>query len=119
MRRVRKMLYEQYCLLDYDSASKTHTLNHYYDGYGWFECAFAQDVIDELGFNPFDITQKHSKYLKSTVDQNRAAICIAPDDDSDDFAVFIAWSDCTGKKNPENFNGSFDELEESNVIFVK
>ena len=45
--------------------------------------------------------------------------CAIVNDSGTGFAVYLAWSDRTGNKQGVNFNGAYDELEDSKVIFVE
>ena len=96
------------------------------DAYGpssdWCTCAFGKAVIEQLnGWNVFDGTaHNHMDHLKSTPAAGQSLIiCAVVNDDGTDFAIYIAWSDRYGEKNGENFSGTYDELEDSRVIFVK
>ena len=93
------------------------------DSYGsnsvWTNCAFAQAVTETLGFDVFTQGCRHYQHCKSTPAKTGGIICVVCDSDSDAFAVYISGSDRTGKKNGETYNGSYDDLEDSRVIFTK
>lgn len=96
---------------------------HLYSGaYGgaWLNCEFVRSVTETLGYNPW-ATANTAQGFKSTPASGGIGLapCAKVSDNGNNFAVYLAWSDRTGHKDGENFNGDYDELEESKVIFVK
>ena len=96
---------------------------HLYSGfYGstWMNCEFVRSVTETLGFNPWT-TDNFEEGFKSTPGNASTALmpCAKVNDTGTAFAVYLAWSDRTGHKEGENFNGDYTELEDSKVIFVK
>ena len=96
---------------------------HLYSGfYGgdWLTCEFVNSVTETLGFNPWT-TDNEEEGFKSTPGNTSTGLmpCVKVNDSGTAFAVYLAWSDRTGNKQGVNFNGDYDELEDSKVIFVK
>ncbi len=96
---------------------------HLYSGaYGgaWLNCEFVRSVTETLGYNPW-ATSNTAQGFKSTPGNGGIGLapCAKVSDNGNNFAVYLAWSDRTGHKEGENFNGDYDELEDSKVIFVK
>ncbi|MCR5251372.1 MAG: type II secretion system GspH family protein [Lachnospiraceae bacterium] len=87
-------------------------------GAAWFDCEFVRSVTDTLGYNPWDTPAGEG--LKSTPASGHTLMpCAIVNSAGSGFAVYIAWSDRTGYKKGENFNESYDDLEDSKVIYVK
>lgn len=96
---------------------------HLYSGFygsSWLDCEFVRSVTETLGYNPW-LTANTSQGFKSTPGSGGIGLapCAKVSDNGNNFAVYLAWSDRTGHKQGENFNGDYDELEASKVIFVK
>ena len=118
--KSQQMLYESGGLMDpATSSSGGSRLDHYQADSDWTNCAFAKEVTDIVGFNPFAMGSNHSQYLKSGTANEKGIICVVPNEHGTDCAVYIAWSDRTGGKNGVNYNNSYAGLENSKVIFVK
>ena len=118
--KSQEMLYESGGLMDpATSSSGGNRLDHYQADSDWTNCAFAKEVTDIVGFDPFVMGGDHSQYLKSGTANERGIICVVPNENGTDCAVYIAWSDRTGGKDGENYNDSYAGLEDSKVIFVK
>ena len=88
-------------------------------GGSYLDCEFTRCVSDIVGYNPWT-TSYSEKGLKSTpADGHPLLPCAIVNENGTDFAVYVAWSDRTGHKEGENFNGAYSELEDSKVIYVK
>ena len=113
----QEMLYEDGGLMDPSSGGIR--LDHYGAGSKWTECAFAKEVEETTGMSLFAMGSKHSDYLKSNGAKDKGVICVVPNSDGTDFAVYIAWSNREDKGAAENYTGSYADLEDSKVIYVK
>ena len=94
----------------------------YSGGYGAsrLNCVFVEKVTEIAGFNPWT-TDPEDMGFKSTPETGYDSpwpVAIM-NRSGNGFAVYLAHSDRTGNKQGENFNGEYDELEDSKVIFVK
>ncbi len=88
-------------------------------GGDFLDCEFTRCVTDIVGYNPWS-TGYSEKGLKSTpADGHPLLPCAIVNETGTDFAVYVAWSDRTGQKEGENFNGVYSELEGSKVIYAK
>ncbi len=101
---------------EYETA---HIINTYASD-DWLECEFAKSVTETVGFNPFDINADYSQYFKSTpASGHTMGIMTVHQPGSTAFALYLQWSDRTGKKDGESYTGDYDGLEDSKVIYVK
>lgn len=83
-------------------------------------CVFVEKVTEIAGFNPWT-TDPADMGFESTPEAGYDSpwpVAIM-NRSGNGFAVYLAHSDRTGNKQGENFNGEYDELEDSKVIFVK
>ena len=113
----QQMLYDTGGLMD--PAGGGCRLDHFGAGSAWVTCPFAQDVEEIVGMDLFTMGTTHSDHLKSKGARDNGIICIVPNSEGTDCAVYIAWSDRTGTGSAENYTGSYSGIESSNVIFVK
>lgn len=94
----------------------------YSGGYGTslLNCVFVEKVTEIAGFNPWttDAADMGFKSTPETGYDSPWPVAIM-NRSGNGFAVYLAHSDRTGNKQGENFNGEYDELEDSKVIFVK
>jgi len=88
-------------------------------GSQWVTCAFAENVTDIVGVDIFTQGCDHSQYLKSKTARDSGIICVVPNSEGTDCAVYIAWSNRDGDGAGVNYNGTYYGLESSKVIFVK
>ena len=108
--------YTQNMIEDFTDPGTDFRLDHY--GSPYQTCRFVKDVEEIVGWNPFDAD--YSKYFKSSHNGGPSIIpCAVVNDSGNGFAIYLAWTDRTGNKQAENFNGTYDELEDSKVIYVK
>ncbi len=113
----QEMLYGTGGLLD--PASGGTRLDHFGSGSAWVNCPFAQSVEETTGMSLFAMGSNHSQYLKSKDANTSGIICIVPNGDGSDFAIYIAWSNREANGAGVNFLGDYDEIEDSKVIYVK
>ena len=109
-----KDLIDDFCTPGANFRFDTHAV-----GSDWVTCQFAKAVEETLQFNPFVNTFDADEYCKSTPSGVGFIFGAVVNDDGTNFAIYIAWSDRYGEKQGENFNGAYDELEDSRVIYVK
>lgn len=114
----QKMLYDAGGILD-PASTTGQRLDSYGSGSQWTTCAFAQNVTDIVGVDIFTQGCNHSQYLKSRTAKDSGIICVVPNQEGTDCAVYIAWSNRDGDGAGENYNGTYYGLESSKVIFVK
>ena len=113
----QQMLYDTGGLMD--PAGGGCRLDHYGAGSAWVTCPFAKDVEEIVGMDLFAMGSDHSDHLKSNGARDNGIICIVPNSDGTDCAVYIAWSNRNANGVAENYTGSYGAIESSNVIFVK
>jgi prepilin-type N-terminal cleavage/methylation domain-containing protein len=113
----QKMLFESGGIMD--PAAGGCRLDHYGAGSAWVNCEFAKDVEETTGMSLFAMGSDHSQYLRSKGAKDNGIICVVPNSEGTDCAVYIAWSDREAKGNVENYTGSYDGIESSKVIYVK
>ena len=94
------------------------------DSFGgtYLTCQFSKAVEETLGWNPFTTNASDlTEYFKSTPGGSGGFFVLnaVVNSDGTDFAIYLSWSDRYGEKQGENFNGAYDELEDSRVIYVK
>ena len=102
-----------------DPAGGGCRLDHFGAGSDWVNCPFAKDVEETTGMSLFAMGSDHSQYLKSKGAKDNGIICIVPNSNGTDCAVYIAWSDREAKGNAVNYTGSYDGLEDATVIYAK
>ena len=112
----QQMLYSSGGLMD--PAGGGCRLDHYGAGSAWVTCPFAKDVEEITGMSLFAMGCDHASHLKSRGARDNGIICIVPNSDGTDFAVYIAWSNRNGDA-AVNYTGTYSGLESSEVIFVK
>ena len=114
----QEMLYGSGGLLDSATPNGTR-LDCYGSGSQWVTCPFAESVTEIVGVDLFTMGCNHSQYLKSRTARDNGIICVVPNAEGTDCAVYIAWSNRNGDGPGVNYNGSYSGLEASDVIFVK
>ena len=82
-------------------------------------CQFVKTVTDILNYNPWSTPVADYDFKSTPVSGHKLMPCALVSSDGTKFAVYLAWSDRYGEKNGENFNDTYDDLEDSRVIFVK
>lgn len=108
--------YTQNMIDDFTDPGTDFRLDHY--GSAYKNCKFAKGVEEIVGYYPFEAGC--SKYFKSSHNGGPTIIpCAVVNDSGNGFAIYLAWTDRTANKQAENFNGTYDELEDSKVIYVK
>lgn len=89
-------------------------------GPGLAGSTFGKAVEDILGWNPFLINSNiHHEYLKSNPANKDGILCAVVSEDGSHFAITIAHSDKTGKKQDINTKPTYEQLEESGQIYSK
>ena len=108
------------CTTDEYGGSGPQQVRMYFGcGYDTTDCKFLQTVTEIVGFNPFT-TNAEDQGFKSTSGGPYSLRAMAVVNDSGSgFAVYVQFSDRTGNKQGETFTGSYNDLEDSKVIFVK
>ena len=114
----QEMLYGTGGLLDAGNPSGTR-LDCFGSGSQWVTCAFGENFTEIVGVDVLTQGCNHSQYLKSRTARDSGIICVVPNQEGTDCAVFIAWSNRDGDGAGENYNGTYYGLENSKVIFVK
>ena len=114
----QEMLYGTGGLLDPASTTGTR-LDCYGSGSQWVTCEFGKAFTDIVGVDLLTMGCNHPQYLKSKTARDSGVICVVPNSDGTDCAVYIANSNRHGNGAGENYNGTYYGLESSNVIFVK
>ena len=112
----QEMLYGDYGLISYAPGSRFDTKG---PGSQWVTCPFAVQVTETLGFDIFTQGCDHSQHLKSKGAKDNGILCIVPNAQGTEFAIYIANSNRNANGAPENYTGSYDDIDDSNVIFVK
>ena len=114
--KSQEMLYDTYGLMKDVNGVR---LDHYGAGSDWVTCPFATQVTETVGFDLFTMGCNHSEHLKSKGAKDHGVICIVPNAQGTECAIYIANSNRNANGTPENFTGTYDDLEDSNVIFAK
>ena len=114
--KSQEMLYDTYGLMMVANGSR---LDHYGAGSEWVTCPFAAQVTETVGFDLFTMGCDHSQHLKSKGARDNGIITIVPNATGTDCAVYIANSNRNANGAPDNYNGTYDNIETSDVIFVK
>ncbi len=114
--KSQEMLYDTYGLMEDASGSR---LDHYGAGSDWVNCAFAKQVTETVGFDLFTMGCNHSQHLKSKGAKDSGIICVVPNAQGTECAVYISNSNRNVNGAPENYTGTYENIEASDVIFVK
>ena len=112
--KSQEMLYDSYAIMDTGGR-----LDVYGAGSDWVNCAFAKEVTDIVGFDLFTTGCNHKQHLKSKGARDSGIICVVPNAAGTDCAVYIANSNRNAGGTSENCTGTYDNIESSNVSFVK
>lgn len=101
---------------DFYGNPNPHIINGYLTT-TWTECAFAKNVTEILGFNPF--VSGADQGIKSHPACNDGGLMCVASDDGNRIAIFIQHSDKNGKKQDITYTGSYEGVEDSGVIYAK
>ena len=85
----------------------------------WLNCKFVETVTEIAGYNPWTTPLTEQKFQSTPEDGYFLMPCAVVSETGNGFAVYLAHSDRTGHKQGENFNDTYEELENSKVIYVK
>lgn len=114
----QEMLYGSGGLLDPGNPTDTR-LDCFGSGSQWVTCEFGKSFTEIVGVDVLTQGCNHSQYLKSRTARDSGIICVVPNQEGTDCAVYIAWSNRDGDGAGVNYNGTYYGLESSKVIFVK
>ena len=112
----QEMLYDAYGILNNTTGAR---LDRYGAGSKWVTCPFAEDVTEVVGVDLFTLGTDHSQYLKSKGARDNGIICVVPNAEGTECAVFIANSNRNPKLPTEDYVGTYANIDYSNVIYVK
>ncbi len=102
---------------DMYSNKSPHIIDNYLSTV-WTECAFAKNVTEILGFNPFESgTDQH---IRSHPACDKGGLMCVASEDGNTIAIFIQHSDKNGKKEDNTYTSDgLDGLEDSGVIYAR
>ena len=112
--KSQEMLYDQYAIM-----TTGGRLDVYGAGSDWVNCAFAKQVTETVGFDLFTMGCNHKQHLKSRGAKDSGIICVVPNAQGTECAVYISNSNRNVNGAPENYTGTYENIEASDVIFVK